>query len=59
MACVLPSRGGDRWPDKLWQTEKAPRLSDDVLELSEALALADDVEEIAIFSGGGIKLMFS
>jgi hypothetical protein len=55
----VPSRGGDRWPGKRWQTEKAPRLGDDVLELSEALALADDVEEIAIFSGGGIKLMFS
>src|SRR5487761_278631 len=39
------------------QTEKAPGFVGDVVEIDKAAALADDVEEIAIFGRGGIGPM--
>ncbi len=37
-----------------WQTEEAPRLVGNIAKVDETAALADDVEEIAIFSRGAI-----
>ena len=34
--------------------EKTPRLGKDIAEFNEAAAFPDDVEQIAVFSGGGI-----
>ncbi len=34
-----------------WQAEKAPCFIDDVGEIGEAAAFADDVEQIAMFAG--------
>ena len=37
-----------------WHGEKAPGFVGDVVEVDKAAALADDVEEIAMFAGGGV-----
>src|SRR5665213_2985992 len=60
-----PSRGFGRtgrngrswliWRFGAGQREEAPRLLGDIAKLDEPAALADDVEEIAIFSRGGIS----
>ncbi|MBL3571581.1 hypothetical protein JMJ94_19145 [Rhodovulum visakhapatnamense] len=36
------------------QTEKPPRLVGDILEVDQAAALADDIEQISVFGRGGI-----
>jgi hypothetical protein len=42
-----------------WHTEKGPGLVSDVLEVDEPAALADDIEEIAMLAGRGVRLMCS
>lgn len=39
--------------------EEGPGLIGDVLEVDQAAAFADDVEEIAMLTGGRICLMFN
>ena len=41
------------------QAEEASRLIGDVVEVDQATTLADDVEKIAMFAGGGVSLMCS
>jgi hypothetical protein len=41
------------------QAEEASRFIGDLMEVGEATTLADDVEEIAMFAGGGVSLMCS
>ena len=41
------------------QAEEASCLIGDVVEVDQATTLADDVEEIAMFAGGGVGLMFN
>ncbi|MBB2739449.1 UNVERIFIED_ORG: hypothetical protein J2R93_000470 [Bradyrhizobium japonicum] len=36
------------------QAEKQARLVEDVLEVDQAATLANDIEQIAMFPGGGI-----
>jgi len=43
----------------LRQAEKTPGFLGDIVEFDEAASLADDVEEIAVLTGGGIGLMFN
>jgi hypothetical protein len=38
---------------RLWEVEKASSLIGDIVEVSEAAARADNIQEIAMFSGGG------
>lgn len=38
----------------MWQAEEGTRLIDDVLEIDQATAFPDDVEQIAMFAGGGV-----
>ena len=37
-----------------WHREKGPRLVGDILEVDEAAAFSDDVEEIAMLAGGRV-----
>jgi hypothetical protein len=38
----------------MWQTEKATHLFGDILEMYQATGFADDVERIAMLTGGGV-----
>jgi hypothetical protein len=38
----------------MWQAEERTRLIGDVLEVDQAAAFADDVEQVAMFAGGGV-----
>ena len=41
------------------QAEERTRLIGNVLEVDQAAAFADDVEQVAMFAGGGFGLMFN
>jgi hypothetical protein len=43
----------------LGQAEETSGLVSDVLEVEQAAALADNVEQIAMLAGGGVGLMFN
>ena len=47
-----------RWV-RSWQAEKAPCFIGDVGEIDEAAAFADYVEQITMFAGRGVRLMFN
>jgi hypothetical protein len=52
---MLPARLPLRW----WNAEKGPGLADNVFEVEQSTALADDVEKIAMLTGRGVGLMCS
>ena len=41
-----------------WQAQKAAGFVGDIVEVDEAAALANDVQQIAMLAGGGVALMF-
>jgi hypothetical protein len=43
----------------MWQTEEGAGLVGNVGEVDEAERFTDDVEQVAMFAGGGIGLMCS
>lgn len=52
----LEGGGFRRW---WWHAEEEPSLVGDILEVDEAAALADDVEEVSMLAGSGVCLMCS
>ena len=43
----------------MWQAEEGTRLVEQVAEAVEAAVQGDEVEEIAMLAGGGVRLMCS
>ena len=43
----------------LREAQKTPGLIGDIVEVDEATTLPDNIEEIAMFSAGGVRLMCS
>ena len=41
------------------QAEERTRLVGDVLEVDQAAAFANHIEQVAMFAGGGVGLMFN
>ena len=42
-----------------WQAKEAAGFVGDIVEVDEAAAVANDVQQIAMLAGGGVGLMFN
>ena len=43
----------------MWQAEERTRLIGDVLEVDQSATLPDHIEQVAMFAGSGVGLMFN